>query len=123
MALTMATYRAIGGAPTPAVGEDRALFDEVRRIDARVRHPMDVRVRTSARLAGRAPGGVSDILAWWGGQMDDDPITAVSTIAATLRLPNAGDPSLTFRQLGGEIVRARQMVGAARRARDFAEAS
>jgi len=123
MAVTMATYRAIGGAPTPMIGEDRALFDAIRQAGGRLRHPMDVKVRTSARLAGRAPGGISDVLAWWGNQREDEPITAVSTIAASLGLAEAGNSSLTFRQLPTEIINARRLVEAARRNRALAEAS
>jgi cellulose synthase/poly-beta-1,6-N-acetylglucosamine synthase-like glycosyltransferase len=109
MALTLGAYRAAGGAPTPSVGEDKALFDAVRRTGGRVRHAMDVRVWTSARLHGRAPGGASDTLALWGRQANDVPI--------------AGYPHLTFRELQAETVRARHLVAQARAAAGFAEAS
>ena len=59
-AITVAVYRAVGGLPPIAVGEDRALFDRVRLMDGKVRHSLDVHVVTSARTDGRATGGLSD---------------------------------------------------------------
>ena len=59
-AITCATYRRIGGLPPRPVGEDRALFEMVRRVDGRIRHSLDVQVVTSARTDGRALGGLSD---------------------------------------------------------------
>ncbi len=59
-AITADAYRAIGGLPPKPVGEDRALFEEVRRKDGRVRHSLEVGVLTSARTDGRACGGLAD---------------------------------------------------------------
>ncbi len=61
-AITAATYRRIGGLPPRAVGEDRALFEMVRRVDGRIRHSLNVQVVTSARTDGRALGGLSDAI-------------------------------------------------------------
>ena len=61
-AITLATYRRIGGLPPRPVGEDRALFEMVRRVDGRIRHSLDVQVVTSARTDGRALGGLSDAI-------------------------------------------------------------
>jgi glycosyltransferase involved in cell wall biosynthesis len=61
-AITASTYRRIGGLPPKAVGEDRALFEMVRRVDGRIRHSLDVQVVTSARIDGRALGGLSDAI-------------------------------------------------------------
>ncbi len=61
-AITAATYRRIGGLPPRPVGEDRALFEMVRRVDGRIRHSLDVQVVTSARTDGRALGGLSDAI-------------------------------------------------------------
>ncbi len=44
------------------MGEDRALFEMVRRVDGRIRHSLDVQVVTSARIDGRALGGLSDAI-------------------------------------------------------------
>ncbi len=59
-AVTAAVYRAIGGLPPRPVGEDRALFEMIRRIDGRIRHSLEVQVQTSARTDGRASGGLAD---------------------------------------------------------------
>jgi len=123
MALTLRSYRAIGGAPTPAVGEDKALFDAVRRTGGTVRHAADVRVRTSARLVGRAQGGASDILALWGRQTDAEPAASLTTIAGALGHANPGSCALAFKDLPSETDRARSLVAQLRRARSFAEAS
>lgn len=58
-------YRAVGGLPALPFREDVALVDRVRRAGYLVRHPMDVGVKVSARLAGRAPGGMADCLQEW----------------------------------------------------------
>lgn len=62
LAVTLAAYRAIGGLPTPAVGEDAALTFALDCAGFRVRHAMDVCVSTSCRLNGRAPGGAADTM-------------------------------------------------------------
>jgi cellulose synthase/poly-beta-1,6-N-acetylglucosamine synthase-like glycosyltransferase len=104
MALTLSAYRAIGGAPTPSVGEDKALFDAVRRAGGRVRHPTDVRVVTSARLQGRASGGASDTLARWGEQAAAAPIEGLERVTS-------GDPRvLSFDTLAQETERARALA-------------
>jgi hypothetical protein len=52
----------IGGLPPRQVGEDRALFQSLRRVDGRIRHSLEVQVITSARIDGRALGGLSDAI-------------------------------------------------------------
>ena len=59
-AITAQAYRDIGGLPPKPVGEDRALFEQVRKIDGKVRHSLEVQVVTSARTDGRASGGLAD---------------------------------------------------------------
>lgn len=61
-AVTVAAYRRIGGLPTRPVGEDRALFQELRRADLKIRHSLDAHVVTSARTDGRATGGLADAI-------------------------------------------------------------
>lgn len=61
-AITAEAYRRIGGLPPRPVGEDRALFESVRRLDGKIRHSLDVQVVTSARTDGRALGGLSDAI-------------------------------------------------------------
>ena len=59
-AVTLRAYRLIGGLPPRPVGEDRALFEMIRRIDGKIRHSLEVQVVTSARTDGRACGGLAD---------------------------------------------------------------
>ena len=62
IAVTLAAYRRAGGIPAVPLGEDRAFFNALRRIDARVRHAPDIAVIVSARLEGRAQGGMADTM-------------------------------------------------------------
>lgn len=84
IALTLGLYRHIGGAPTPPVAEDRALFDRLRSVGGRIRHPIDVRVFTSCRVEGRAPGGMADTVARWIRQPADTPLHDVYRMTAAL---------------------------------------
>jgi hypothetical protein len=62
IAVTLSTYRRAGGIPPLALGEDRAFFAALRRIDARIRHAPEVRVMVSGRTMGRAAGGMADTI-------------------------------------------------------------
>lgn len=62
LALTLAAYRAVGGLPIVPLAEDRALAAALERADFRVRRSHAPVVYTSARFAGRAPGGFADLL-------------------------------------------------------------
>jgi len=109
--LTLDLYRRIGGAPTPPLAEDRALFSAVRAIGARIRHPLDVRVFTSSRLEGRAPGGMADAFARWIAQPDDEPLHETYAFPAALNPSEAGDGDrLTFRSLLNAIGIARSII-------------
>jgi len=55
-------YLDVGGFPPAATGEDRQLLDRLRAGGHRVVAPVDVRVRTSSRRHGRAPGGLAELL-------------------------------------------------------------
>lgn len=57
------TYEALGGFAALPSGEDVALVRAARLQGWRVRHDRDVRVVTSGRTRGRAPGGLADELA------------------------------------------------------------
>jgi hypothetical protein len=52
-----------GGVPAIPLGEDRQLFTQLRRIDARIRHAREVMVMVSGRTVGRAKGGMADTIA------------------------------------------------------------
>ena len=62
LAVTRAAYVAIGGLPVLRTGEDGAMVREVWRRDGRVRHDPGPHVTVSARLVGRAQGGMADAL-------------------------------------------------------------
>ncbi len=111
IALTLALYRRIGGAPTPKVAEDRALFDRIRAYGGRVRHPLDVRVFTSCRIEGRAPGGMADAVAGWITQPADAPLHEVYTMTAALS-PDDARPSdqISFLTLPAAIAEAKAAI-------------
>ncbi len=56
------SFLAAGGVPAVRSGEDRALVDALRRIDARIRHEPDITVSVSGRTNGRAAGGMADTI-------------------------------------------------------------
>ena len=57
--ITKAWYERIGGLPVLRTGEDSAMFREVWCRDGQIRHDMRPHVTVSARLAGRAQGGMA----------------------------------------------------------------
>jgi hypothetical protein len=61
-AVRAATYARCGGVPKVPLAEDRAFFSLLESHDARIRHAEDCIVEVSARLQGRAPGGMADVL-------------------------------------------------------------
>ncbi|HEY0206969.1 MAG TPA: glycosyltransferase family A protein [Acetobacteraceae bacterium] len=60
--VTWAAWNRAGGVPAVSLGEDRAFFQALRRIDARIRHAPDACVTVSGRIAGRAAGGMADTI-------------------------------------------------------------
>jgi len=84
LAITAVAYRRIGGLPPRPVGEDRALFEALRRTDGKIRHSLDVQVVTSARIDGRASGGLSDAIRLRG-DPDHPCDEALEVAVATLR--------------------------------------
>ena len=63
LAVRARVLTAVGGSPLVDLAEDRALHATLIAADVCVRHSRAVRVITSARTAGRAPGGFADALA------------------------------------------------------------
>ena len=111
IALTLAAYRRIGGAPTPPLAEDRALFAAVRATGGRVRHAVDVRVFTSCRFDGRAPGGMADTLARWAAQDEDAPVHETYTVAAMLgHAPRGPGQQLSFGTLPHALATAQRAI-------------
>jgi hypothetical protein len=62
LAVSRPMYLRIGRLPRVPLGEDKALVAELLRHDAKIRYCPNIQVTTSARLDGRAPGGVADTL-------------------------------------------------------------
>jgi GT2 family glycosyltransferase len=62
LGITCNAYRRVGRMPRVPLGEDKALIALLSRGDARIRYCPAVRVITSGRTRGRAPGGVADTL-------------------------------------------------------------
>jgi len=115
IALRAGLYAEIGGAPTPPLGEDRALFAAIRKAGGRIAHPLDVKAFTSCRLDGRAPGGMADTLEQWRIQDDLTPLHEVPRLDAYLSGPLAEGPALSFAELELELERARSLVRTLRR--------
>jgi hypothetical protein len=79
-------YAAVGGFPKLPFREDLALVSRARAAGYRVRHPLDVRVKVSARLEGRAPGGMADCLKGWiRAESEGDPHLAEAPEAVAAR--------------------------------------
>jgi len=55
-------YLAVGGFPIQGPGEDHGLWRLMAAAGYRLEHPSTLRVQTSARLRGRADGGLADLL-------------------------------------------------------------
>jgi hypothetical protein len=62
LAVTREAYLVVGGMPEIPLGEDGAFIARLIAHGKRVRHATDVCVTISARLTGRAPGGVADTI-------------------------------------------------------------
>jgi glycosyltransferase involved in cell wall biosynthesis len=60
IAVRAAALRQAGGPPSVPAGEDRALIAKLRLVDARIRHAPEIAVPVSARLHGRAAGGMAE---------------------------------------------------------------
>lgn len=58
-------YAAVGGMPALPFREDLAFVSRVRGSGYHLRHSLDVRVKVSARLDGRASGGMADCIKGW----------------------------------------------------------
>lgn len=63
LAITLRAYRASGGVPRIASGEDRGLVMAALACGARLAHPHDVWVHVSPRCEGRAAGGMAEAMA------------------------------------------------------------
>ncbi len=141
--ITRMMLEQVGGVPALPTGEDRALLDAVERIDGRLRHEPHSHVTASARITGRAEGGMADALAarLSADYLCDDQFERAETLVARLRARHAarnvwthrdgetfgqdwasylaGQPRLQSQrispaQLPDEIAVLRQLIGSAR---------
>ncbi|MFD1280535.1 glycosyltransferase [Methylobacterium goesingense] len=62
LSVSVAAYRAVGGMPAIALGEDGAFVALLLAQGLHVRHDPSILVTVSGRLVGRAPGGVADTI-------------------------------------------------------------
>jgi len=62
IAIRAAIFAQAGGAPRVPSGEDRALVERLRRVDARIRHAPEITIRVSGRQVGRAAGGMAETI-------------------------------------------------------------
>ena len=85
IAVRAAIYRRVGGMPALPTGEDRRFFELLRRVDARIRQALEVRVVVSGRIEGRAPGGMADTIRRRLDQPDRWLDEALESTAMTLR--------------------------------------
>lgn len=65
LAVRADAYAAVGGIPELPSNEDREFVRRICAAGYHLRHSLDVRVRVSARLDGRAQGGMADCLKQW----------------------------------------------------------
>lgn len=70
LAVTAKAYRAVGGVPVVPLGEDVALVNAVVAMGGRLAHPIDVQVKVSPRLVGRAAGGMAEAMVALSGDPD-----------------------------------------------------
>lgn len=75
LAVRLTAYRAVGGFRGVEHGEEHALVQDLRAAAFQVLSVLDPVVRTSARLHGRAPGGLADLLR---SLNEDRPLEAAS---------------------------------------------
>lgn len=77
LSVTAAAYRRIGGLPSIPLAEDRALAEAIERHGLNLRRSHRPVVFTSARRAGRAPGGFAELLASYATNAALEPTAAL----------------------------------------------
>lgn len=132
IAVTLDAYRRAGGMAAAPLGEDRAFFAALRRVDARVRHAPEVRVLVSGRIQGRAPGGMADTIRRRLVRPDDWLDDALEPAAAAVRrvrmrrrlrrLFHGGAGQGAVREIAREFRLSADLVAAALDAPFFGEA-
>jgi hypothetical protein len=91
LAVTAAAYDRAGGMPLARSSEDVALYRALLASGGKFRHSYRVKTVTSARLDGRAFGGLADALNWWKQQCQiHGEVRVESAFAAEHRLARLG---------------------------------
>ncbi|HUN97801.1 MAG TPA: glycosyltransferase [Bradyrhizobium sp.] len=98
LAVRREVYAAVGGMPALPFREDLAFVERVCRAGFRLRHSLDVQVTVSARLDGRAAGGMSDCLkAWLAAEESGLPHLVEDPQAIIVRLQQNRAPAAVIR--------------------------
>lgn len=85
LALHVWAYRAVGGLPEVPCLEDVALVQALQQADLPLRHTVQARAYTSARLSGRVPVGLSTQLQEWQGGPGGWTVPGAAEVAALAR--------------------------------------
>ncbi|PNY79590.1 glycosyl transferase family 2 [Deinococcus koreensis] len=85
LALHVWAYRAVGGLPEVPCLEDVALVQALRHADLPLRHTLQARAYTSARLSGRVPVGLSTQLQEWQNGPECWTVPGAAEVAALAR--------------------------------------
>jgi hypothetical protein len=111
IAIRADVYSAIGGIPALPFREDVALVSRAVAAGFRLRHPLDVQVGVSARLQGRARGGMADALkAWLSEAAQGLPHLVESPTSVLFRLIQRRQRR-SSRMPPGALIFARQLLG------------
>jgi len=106
LAVTAAAYAKAGGMPSTRSSEDAALYYAVVASGGRFRHSYRVRVRTSARVLGRAEGGLAAALASWHRADAERAVLVESADHAAQRLGRLGLWCATYPHIPPPLVLA-----------------
>jgi hypothetical protein len=85
LAIRGTVYEAVGRLPPLPFREDLAFVGHAKAAGFRLRHDPDVRVQVSARLVGRAAGGMADCLRAWRRELEERRPHLVESPDETLR--------------------------------------
>ncbi len=105
-AVARGAYLRCGGVPDVPLSEDRLLFARLEAVGARIRHAQDCVVHVSARLQGRARGGMADVLRRRSEAADpccDPAIEPVSRVLRRHRLRRALREGVQVERLAGRL--------------------
>ena len=106
LAVTAAAYAKAGGIPLTRSSEDAALYYALLASGGRFRHSYRVRVRTSARVLGRAEGGLAAALRSWHRADTEKAVLVESVEHAEERLGRLGLWCATYPDIPPPLVLA-----------------